>query len=89
MANTLLQKYREVAKALVPYIPDEADSSGQMALITISPALPCFLCGQPAATALIAPAREYKVSANTPWLTFPLCPACQERQVPGQSAEET
>jgi hypothetical protein len=55
MANYLLQKYQEVAKTLVPY---NAEAQGQMALININPTLPCFLCGQPAALALIAPAPE-------------------------------
>lgn len=85
MANYLLQKYQEVANALVPY---NAEAQGQMALITISPTLPCFLCGQPAALALIAPAPDYASGGGTPWLTFPLCSACEERQVKSQVAKE-
>jgi hypothetical protein len=85
MANYLLQKYQEVVKALVPYSDTEAH--GQMALITINPTLPCFLCGQPATIALIAPAPDYASGGGIPWLTFPLCSACEERQVQSQAGE--
>jgi hypothetical protein len=84
MANYLLQKYHEVAQALIPY----REAQGQMALIAINPSLPCFLCGQPAALALIAPAPDYTApEGGTPWLTFPLCAACEERQVKSQAGE--
>ena len=51
MTSRLPQKYQDVAKAIIPYAPIE--SSSQMALINVDPALPCFLCGQPAHDALI------------------------------------
>jgi hypothetical protein len=86
MADKLLQKYEKVVKALIPSTPDDSDSSGQMALITIDPALPCFLCNQPATDALVTPAPDQFPSSGTPWLTFPICAACEERQVKSQSA---
>jgi hypothetical protein len=80
MPRHLPQKYQEVAKALIPYTP--ASSAQQMALITIDPALPCFICNQPATIALTAPAPECAPEgAVTPWLTFPICSACEKRQV--------
>jgi hypothetical protein len=85
--NNLPQKYREVAKALIPYVSVGGHNYGQMALLTINPALPCFICSQPATDALIAPATDYEVGSRTPWLTFPICPACRERQVQNQEAE--
>jgi hypothetical protein len=84
MTTKLPQKYQGVARALIPYAPD-VETSGQMALIKISPALPCFICGQPATDALIAPAQNYEVSARRPWLIFPICSSCEERQVQSQS----
>ena len=85
MAEYLIQKYQEIPKALIPYVP-RSDASQQMALITIEPALPCFLCGQPAMMALIAPAPDYASGNQVPWLTFPICEACEERQVKAQAA---
>jgi hypothetical protein len=86
MSNMLPQKHEEMVRALTPYVSEQT-ASGQMALITIEPALPCFICGEPATEALIAPAREYEVDHRLPWLTFPICPACEERQVWGQPDE--
>ncbi len=86
MTNNLPQKYQEVAKALIPYTP-KSESAAQMALITIDPALPCFLCNQPAMAALITPTLEQFPSGGSPWLTFPICSACEERQVKSQAAE--
>ena len=84
MSTRLPQKYQEVAKALIPYTPDR--SSSQMAVITVEPALPCFICNQPANVALITPAPNYAIGApGTPWLTFPICSACERRQVKKQS----
>ena len=89
MTDRLPQKYQEVAKALIPYTP-HTESSGGMALITVEPALPCFLCTQPASTALIAPApTQFPGAAATPWLAFPICAACEERQVKSQAVEST
>ncbi len=85
MTDNLLQKYQEVAKALIPYTPDP-EASGQMALIKINPVLPCFLCTQPASAALVAPAPDRFPGAGVPWLTFPICSACEERQVKSQAA---
>jgi hypothetical protein len=81
MANNLPQKYQEVAKALIPYGPQAEETIGQMALMTIDPALPCFICGLPATIALIAPAKDYELDHRKPWLTFPICSACEERQI--------
>ncbi len=87
MTERLPQKYQDVAKALIPFTPD-TESSSQMALITIDPALPCFLCTHPASAALIAPAPEqFPGAAGTSWLTFPICAACEERQVKSQTTE--
>lgn len=84
MSKYLPQKYQEVAKTLIPYIP--ADTAHQMALISIEPALPCIVCSRPAKLALIAPAPDYTVEgAGTPWLTFPICRSCEKRQVQSQS----
>lgn len=85
MTSKLPQIYQEVAKAIIPYTPEQ--SSSQMALISIDPALPCFLCGQPARAALIAPAPEYAPGSRTAWLTFPICSDCTRRQVQRQSPE--
>ena len=82
MATNLPQKYQEVAKALIPYIPEKPH---QMALININPALPCFICNRPATLALAAPAPEKISGAGNAWLTFPLCRKCEERQVKSQS----
>lgn len=86
MAEMLPQKYEEIVRALTPYVSEQT-ASGQMALITIEPALPCFICGEPATEALIAPAREYELGNRRPWLTFPICPTCEERQIGSQSDE--
>ena len=86
MTTRLPQKYQGVAKSLIPYMP-EVESSGQMALIKISPALPCFICGQPATDAMIAPAKNYEVNSRSPWLTFPICASCEERQVQSQAPD--
>jgi hypothetical protein len=83
--SSYLQKYQEVEKALTFYGAEY--NQGQMALISIDPALPCFLCGEPAIAALIAPARAYESDSGTPWLIFPICPDCEERQVTSQSPE--
>ena len=83
MTTNLPQKYHEVAKSLVPY--KSRKKRGQMALISIKPALPCVLCGRPASEAIIAPAREQAPGA---WLTFPICEACEERQVKAQAPHQ-
>ena len=85
MSSQLPQKYQEVAKAIIPYTPDL--SSSQMAVIDINPALPCFICNQPARIALIAPASDYTSVAGTPWLLFPICSDCERRQVKKQSGQ--
>lgn len=85
MTSKLPQKYQDVAKAIIPYTPEH--SSNQLALIKVDPALPCFLCGQPARAALIAPAPQYASGAATAWLTFPICSGCEQRQVQQQFAE--
>jgi hypothetical protein len=82
MASYLPQKYQEVPKELISYIPEKTD---QVALITIEPALPCFICSQPATMALITPAPDHTTSTATAWLTFPICEACEKRQVERQS----
>lgn len=79
MTRNLPQKYQKVAKALIPYVPD---TSHQMALIAIDPALPCFICANLAHEAIIAPARGYSSGAGSAWLTFPICANCEARQVP-------
>jgi hypothetical protein len=86
MSEMLPQKYDEIVRALTPYVSEQT-GSGQMALISIEPALPCFICGEPANEALIAPAREYELGSSQPWLTFPICPTCEERQVRGQAED--
>ena len=83
MTSRLPQKYQAVAKAIIPYTPEQ--SSSQMVLIRVDPALPCFLCSQPARTALIAPAPEYAPGTGTAWLTFPICADCEKRQVQRQA----
>ena len=85
MTNNLPQKYQAVAKAIIPYTPEQ--STSQMALIRVDPALPCFLCGQPARTALIAPAPDYARSPGQAWLTFPICADCEKRQVQHQAPQ--
>ena len=87
MTSRLPQKYQDVAKAIIPYAPIE--SSSQMALINVDPALPCFLCGQPTRTALIAPAPDQAPGTGRAWLTFPICPACEKRQVHRQAPNST
>jgi hypothetical protein len=77
--SNLPQKYQEVPRALIPLI-DEADSR-EMAVLTIEPALPCFLCGNPAHKALVAPSPRQAPDTITPWLTFPLCPRCEAAQI--------
>lgn len=77
--NKLPQKYQEVAKALVPYVPES--QTQQMMLIQVEPALPCFICGQLAHEALIAPAPGHYSGAGSAWLTFPICHNCEERQI--------
>ena len=79
---SLPQKYSEIPKALIPYVPA---ASERVALITIDPALPCFICSQPATYALIVPAAEHLPSAPAAWLTFPICTSCEERQIQGQA----
>ena len=86
----LPEKYQNVAKALIPYARRRGEASGQMALISIEPALPCFLYGQPAQDALVTPSAEhYSDSSSTPWLTFPICKECEERQIKSQTVETT
>jgi hypothetical protein len=83
--NTLLpQKYQQVAKAIVPY--QTRKSSQQLGFINIEPALPCVLCGSPATEAIIAPAPD---QAPGSWLTFPVCSACEERQVFTESNDQS
>lgn len=84
MTTKLPQKYQGVAKALIPYISD--DTSQQMMLIEVKPSLPCFICGQPAREALIAPASGYAANVGSAWVTFPICLSCEERQVKSQVA---
>ena len=88
MTKQLPQKYLDVAKALIPYTADDADSVGQMALIKIDPALPCFLCNQPATDALVTPSPKQFLEGGTAWLTFPICDDCEERQIRSQSAKK-
>ena len=88
MVKQLPQKYLDVAKALIPYAPDTTGSPGQMALITLDPALPCFLCNQPATDALVAPSKDKFEGGGTAWLTFPICAECEERQIRSQSAKK-
>ena len=83
----LPEKYKTVAKALIPYTRKKGQASGQMALISIEPALPCFLCGQPARDALVTPSSEHFSGSSRPWLTFPICEECEEPQIKSQSAE--
>jgi len=83
MTKNLPQKYQDVAKAIIPYMPEKRET-GQMMLIEVKPALPCFLCGNPAEAALITPAEEYASGHSRPWLTFPICADCEKRQVARQ-----
>ncbi len=87
MTTHLPQKYQEMAKELMPYKPG---TSEQIALITIDPTLPCFLCDQPATKALIAPARDHLPSTAMAmaWLTFPICDSCEKRQVKTRPREQ-
>lgn len=86
MTTKLPQKYQEVAKALIPYVP--TDTAHKMAVVSLEPALPCIICNQPATMALITPAPDYAPEgAGTPWLTFPVCRSCETRQVKGQTSE--
>lgn len=85
MVERLPQKYQNVAKALIPYTPESSDAYGQMVLINVDPALPCFLCQQPATEALVAPAPDQFPGSGTAWLTFPICSDCEERQIKSQS----
>ncbi len=87
MTTKLPQKYHNVAKAIIPYVPD--DTSQKMMLVQVNPELPCFICGQPAEEALIAPAPGYSAGAGPAWLTFPICLSCEERQVQSQVASNT
>lgn len=87
MTKPLPQKYLDVAKALIPYTLKDTDSPGQMMLIAIDPALPCFLCNQPAKDALVTPSPEQFLKGGTAWLTFPICEDCEERQIKSQSAK--
>ena len=81
MTTYLPQKYQEIPKELTAYMPEKSD---QIALITIDPALPCFICSQPAAMALITAAPDH-IAGAAAWLTFPICAACEKRQVERQS----
>lgn len=86
--STLPQKYEEVAKSLIPYVSEQTETH-QMALISVEPALPCFLCGRPATKALAAPAKHVQHQTVSPWLTFPICPNCEATQIgsqPGHAA---
>ena len=80
MTKSLLpQKYQEAARAIIPY---NSGPSEQITLIKIEPALPCFICGQPALAALTTPAPAHLLSISTSaWLIFPICAACEERQI--------
>ena len=79
MTTKLPQKYQDVAKAIIPYVPE--NTSHQMMLIAVTPDLPCFICGHPAAEALITQAAGHSAGAGSAWLTFPICRSCEERQV--------
>lgn len=85
MTARLPQKYQAIARALMPYVPD---SSEQIALIAIDPALPCFICNQPATRALIAPARDHLPGSVMAWLTLPICHECEQRQIKSQPGVE-
>jgi hypothetical protein len=82
MTTQLPQLYRDAAKSLIPYASDKPE---QIALITIDPALPCFICNQPATKALITPAQELLPKAAMAWLTFPICDSCEKRQIIAQA----
>lgn len=84
MTTKLPQKYQKVAKAIIPYVPE--NTSQQMMLVFVNPALPCFICAEPAKEALITPAPGYTSGAGTAWLTFPICMTCEERQIKSQVA---
>ncbi len=86
MTTLLPQIYREMAKELIPFTPDQSDKIG---MITIDPPLPCFICNQPAGKALIAPAKEHSPAADAmAWLTFPICSNCEKRQVKRASPDK-
>lgn len=72
----LPQKYQEAVRALIPYTPAQSD---QILLLGISPALPCFICGQPASNGLAVPDSERRAG----WQLFPICAICEERQIKG------
>lgn len=76
MTTNLPAKYIAVAKELIPYQGEE--TTHQMGLIQIEPALPCVLCNRPATNAIIAPAPEQVPGA---WLAFPICDTCEVRQI--------
>jgi hypothetical protein len=79
--TNLPQKYQNVAKELIPYTATDTDSTGQMALIKINPALPCFLCNRPAHEALLAPTPDRFPGGGHSWITFPICADCEARQI--------
>lgn len=85
MTTNLPQKYQDVAREIIPYVPEESD---QIALISIDPALPCFICNQPATKALITPARQHVPSDVRAWLTFPICRNCEKRQIKSRPGVE-
>jgi hypothetical protein len=78
MTTQLPQLYRDAARSLIAYA---SNTSEQIAMITIDPALPCFICSQPATKALITPAQEHLPNAAMAWLTFPICDGCEKRQI--------
>ncbi|HMR63468.1 MAG TPA: hypothetical protein PKE64_05585 [Anaerolineae bacterium] len=80
--TNLPQKYQEVSHAIIPLL-NEADSR-EMVVLTIEPALPCFLCGNPAHKALVAPSPRQSPEDVTPWLTFPICQRCEAAQIGDQ-----
>lgn len=85
MTTYLPQKYQEVAREVIPYVPAETD---QIALIGIDPALPCFICSQPATKALITLAPEHVAGEVIAWLTFPICASCEKRQIKSRPGPE-
>jgi len=84
MPTYLPQKYQDVVRDMIPYVPEKSE---QIGLITIEPALPCFICGQPATQALITPAQEHLPAAVMAWLTFPICDNCEQRQIIAQPGD--
>jgi hypothetical protein len=75
MTSLLPQKYQEIAREIIPF---SGKKPQQLGVITIDPALPCFLCTNPATNAIIVPAPEQTPGA---WLAFPICDTCEERQI--------